>query len=426
MKRTLALLAVVMLLISAASCAFASPVLSDNFLEETWVDGPIALDVDGVSVEAFVWNMTRSDNGGIDDKVVDALGNVSVFGGFGFQPNVAGTYSGTTLKIPLVAASAAKLPQSYSVGIAQQVLVPVLDENNEIIDYKYDNFVQVFTAASASCEVKTENPEVAILTLVLPQEYVIKGYTDESSYDSAIYWVYLIEGGSTPDTPDTPDTPAAPTVDIDGFVGQTEVTVSTEPEIKEGELEYLPLDATRADEVAGVLEFYGVAELTEYKTISVLTAIEVSGVVSGVAADVTFSDPCTVKAVLNPGITVPEGAELRVFLPPYGGDPADTPAANALTASVMPAETTAASAPDLLDFPAEYDAETSTVTFTTEGEVTIPGDGDMVSIPVIIAAVTKPAPAPSESGGSGGGGCSAGFGALALLAVVPLFAGRKK
>ena len=51
--------------------------------------------------------MTRSDNGGIDDKVVDALGDVSVFGGFWFQPNAAGTYSGTTLKIPLVAASAA-------------------------------------------------------------------------------------------------------------------------------------------------------------------------------------------------------------------------------------------------------------------------------------------------------------------------------
>ena len=412
MKRTLALLAVVMLLISAASCAFASPVLSDNFLEETWVDGPIALDVDGVSVEAIVWNMTRSDNGGIDDKVVDALGNVSVFGGFGFQPNVAGTYSGTTLKIPLVAAGAAKLPQSYSVGIAQQVLVPVLDENNEIIDYKYDNFVQVFTAASASCEVKTENPEVAILTLVLPQEYTIKGKADENSIGET-YWVYLIEGGSTPDTPDTPDTPAAPTVDTDGYEAQAEVTATTEPQIAEGVLEYAPLDITLADRVARELEFCGVAELTQYKTISVLTAIEVRGL----GADVKFSEPYTVTAVLNPGITVPEGAELRVLVPQYG----DTPAANALTASVMPAESGAASAPTLLDFPAEYDAETSTVTFTTEGEVTIP----MVGTPVTVAAVTKPAPAPSESG-SGGGGCSAGFGALALLAAVPLFARRKK
>ena len=142
------------------------------------------------------------------------------------------------------------------------------------------------------------------------------------------------------------------------------------------------------------LEALGVTELTEYKTISVLTAIEVSGV----GADVTFSDPYTVTAELNPGITVPEGAELRVLVPQYGGDPADTPAANALTASVMPAETTAASAPDLLDFPAQYNAETRTVTFTTEGEVTIPGD---MLLPVTVAAVTKPAPAPS--GGSGGG-----------------------
>ena len=180
-------------------------------------------------------------------------------------------------------------------------------------------------------------------------------------------------------------------------------------------LEYLPLDATRADEVADALDYCGVAELTQYKTISVLTAIEVRGL----GADVKFSDPYTVTAVLNPGITVPEGAELRVLVPQYGGDPADTPAANALTASVMPAESGAASAPTLLDFPAEYDAETSTVTFTTEGEVTIP----MVGTPVTVAAVTKSAPAPS---GGSGGGCSAGFGALALLAVVPLFARRKK
>ena len=223
----------------------------------------------------------------------------------------------------------------------------------------------------------------------------------------------IVKTDGTPDTPDTPDTPAAPTVDIDGFVGQTEVTVSTEPQIEEGVLGYGPAGISLES-----LEALGVTEMTQYKTISVLTAIEVRGL----GADVKFSDPCTVKAVLNPGITVPEGAELRVFLQRYGGDPADTPAANALTASVMPAETSAASAPTLLDFPAEYDAETSTVTFTTEGEVTIP----MVGTPVTIAAVTKPAPAPSESGGSGGGGCSAGFGALALLAVVPLFARRKK
>ena len=46
--------------------------------------------------------------------------------------------------------------------------------------------------------------------------------------------------------------------------------------------------------------------------------------------------------------------------------------------------------------------------------------------PVILAAVKGSAPQPAPSGGGSGGGCSAGFGALALLAVVPLFARRKK
>ncbi|HIR16937.1 MAG TPA: Ig domain-containing protein [Candidatus Caccocola faecigallinarum] len=46
--------------------------------------------------------------------------------------------------------------------------------------------------------------------------------------------------------------------------------------------------------------------------------------------------------------------------------------------------------------------------------------------PVILASVKDSAPQPAPSGGGGGGGCSAGFGALALLAAVPLLARRKK
>ena len=46
--------------------------------------------------------------------------------------------------------------------------------------------------------------------------------------------------------------------------------------------------------------------------------------------------------------------------------------------------------------------------------------------PVILASVKDSAPQPAPSGGGGSGGCSAGLGALALLAIVPLFARRKK
>ena len=56
---------------------------------------------------------------------------------------------------------------------------------------------------------------------------------------------------------------------------------------------------------------------------------------------------------------------------------------------------------------------------------------DIIADPAVIVRTSKtepmpePEPAPS-GGGGGGGGCSAGWGALALLAAVPLFARRKK
>lgn len=65
-------------------------------------------------------------------------------------------------------------------------------------------------------------------------------------------------------------------------------------------------------------------------------------------------------------------------------------------------------------------ANITSVTFTVTGYARFFTDA-----PVILAAVKDSAPQPS-GGGGGGGGCSAGWGALALLAVVPLFARRKK
>ena len=66
-------------------------------------------------------------------------------------------------------------------------------------------------------------------------------------------------------------------------------------------------------------------------------------------------------------------------------------------------------------------ANITSVTFTVTGYARFFSDA-----PVILAAVKGSAPQPAPSGGGGGGGCSAGFGALALLAAVPLFARRKK
>ena len=63
--------------------------------------------------------------------------------------------------------------------------------------------------------------------------------------------------------------------------------------------------------------------------------------------------------------------------------------------------------------------EITSVKFTVTGYARFFTDA-----PVILASVKDSAPQPS--GGGSGGGCSAGFGALALLAAVPLFARRKK
>ena len=65
------------------------------------------------------------------------------------------------------------------------------------------------------------------------------------------------------------------------------------------------------------------------------------------------------------------------------------------------------------------------ITFTTGkyGE----GQPREFTVPVTVTAVAPSGSGTSGStGGGGGGGCSAGFGALALLAAVPLLFRRKK
>lgn len=400
MKRLCALLLAALLISVAASCAFAAVTLSGSYYPTTADENfTVTLSQNGVSdVECYSSQYIKS---WVEDEM-----------SVGFYDSLESPAAGEIMSV--FALSDIKAPASvdsvFYNGVPDAIASEIASLQLYFITEMMEEPYTLTTVASMPLAGAYDESKKMIALTQLPDALLAR----LADWDSnLILRLTIVKTDGTPDTPDTPDTPAAPTVDIDGFVGQTEVMATTEPQIAEGVLEYLPLDATRTDEIAGALDDCGIAELTQYKTISVLTAIEVGGT----GADVKFSDPYTVTAVLNPGITVPEGAELRVLVPQFG----DAPAANTLTASVMPAETRAASAPILLDFPAEYDAETSTVTFTTEGEVTIPASGT----PVTIAAVTKSAPAPSESG-SGGGGCSAGFGALALLAVVPLFARRKK
>ena len=398
MKRLCALLLTALLVSVAASCAFAAVTLSGSYYPTTADENfTVTLSQNGDSdVECYSSQYIKSD---VEDEMK-----------VGFYDSLESPAAGEIMSV--FALSDIKAPASvdsvFYKGVPDAIASQIASLQLYFITENMETYALTTVASMPLAGAYDESKKMIALTQ-LPDALLAR----LADWDSnLILRLTIVKTDGTPDTPDTPDTPAAPTIDIDGFVGQKEVTVSTEPQIEEGKLESGSFGIWPE-----LLEVLGVTEMTQYKTISVLTIISLNGV----DADVTFSDPCTVTAELNPGITVPEGAELRVFLPRYGGDPADTPAANALTASVMPAEARAASAPTLLDFPAQYNAETSTVTFTTEGEVTIPAGG---ATPVTIAAVTKSAPAPSESGS--GGGCSAGLGALALLAVVPLFARRKK
>lgn len=400
MKRLGALLLAALLVSVAASCAFAAVTLSGSYYPATATadeNFTVTLSQNGVSdVECFSSQYIKS---WVEEEMNE-----------GFYNSLESPDAGEIMSV--FALSDIKAPASVDSVFYKGVPDAISSQIGSLQLYFITEMTKepytLTTVASMPLAGAYDESKKMIALTQLPDALLAR----LADWDSSLMLrLTIVKTDGTPDTPDTPDTPAVPTVDMDGYEAQAEVTATTEPEVEEGVLEYLPLDATRADEVADALDYCGVAELTQYKTISVLTAIEVRGL----GEDVKFGDPYTVTAKLTPGITVPEGAELRVIVPQFG----DAPAANALTASVMPAETTAASAPILLDFPAEYDAETSTVTFTTEGEVTIPMGGT----PVTVAAVTKPAPAPS---GGSGGGCSAGFGALALLAVVPLFARRKK
>ena len=67
------------------------------------------------------------------------------------------------------------------------------------------------------------------------------------------------------------------------------------------------------------------------------------------------------------------------------------------------------------------------VTAVAPGSATITAaaNGKTATCAVTVSASPQPAP-PSGGGSGGGGGCSAGFGALALLAAMPLLARRKK
>ena len=135
---------------------------------------------------------------------------------------------------------------------------------------------------------------------------------------------------------------------------------------------------------------------TEPGSVNALTSFTLD-----VQHDAAADGDLTMTINLSASINVAEGSSLYAFIP-YRDDPQKKFGSFVCTP--------------------KNGAEITSVTFTVTGYARFFSEA-----PVILAAVKGSAPQPAPSGGGGGGGgCSAGWGALALLAVVPLFARRKK
>ena len=200
-----------------------------------------------------------------------------------------------------------------------------------------------------------------------------------------------------------------------GGVGDTaNVTASVKPaNAQYGAIEWASGDETTAtvtpdaeDETRAVVTAKGAGEVT----------------ITATAGGVSGSCTITIAEVHATGVTIGGGTALTL-------EPGGT---KKLTAELTPANSTdkitwTSSAPNVAAV-----GEDGTITAAAAGTATITatassGVTTSVTVTVNSSESTDPGTKPeTPSGGGGGGGCSAGWGALALIAAVPLMLRRKK
>ena len=253
---------------------------------------------------------------------------------------------------------------------------------------------QGVTWSSSNAEVALVD-EAGLVTAIAEGTAVVTATSSADSSKFASCTVTVVTG-------DTPPEPAKdPVVNVDGANAQSSAPVA-DTELPEGvtvipllssDKENAALDALKSGGETGTPHIDGIDQ-TEPGAVNALTTFSLD-----VAHDDVADGDLTITLTLVDAINVAEGSSLYAFIP-YRAEPQKfgsficTPATGEITS----------------------------VTFTVTGYARFFSEA-----PVILAAVKGSAPQPAPSGGGGGGGgCSAGFGALALLAVVPLFARRKK
>ena len=253
---------------------------------------------------------------------------------------------------------------------------------------------QGMTWSSSNTEVASVD-EAGLVTAIAEGTAVVTATSSADSSKSASCTVTV--AGDTP-----PEPAKDPVVNVDGVQKQSVAPTVSDTELPEGvtvtpslspDKENAALDALNSGGETGTPHIDGIDQ-TEPGAVNALTTFSL---------DVEHEDGAggdlTITLTLTDAINVAEGSSLYAFIP-YRYEPHKfgsficTPATGEITS----------------------------VTFTVTGYARFFSEA-----PVILAAVKGSAPQPAPSGGGGGGGgCSAGWGALALLAVVPLFARRKK
>lgn len=252
---------------------------------------------------------------------------------------------------------------------------------------------QGVTWSSSNAEVALVD-EAGLVTAIAEGTAVVTATSSADSSKSASCTVTV--AGDTP-----PEPAKDPVVNVDGANAQSSAPVA-DTELPEGvtvipllssDKENAALDALKSGGETGTPHIDGIDQ-TEPGAVNALTMFSLN-----VAHDDVADGDLTITLTLADAINVAEGSSLYAFIP-YRAEPQKfgsficTPATGEITS----------------------------VTFTVTGYARFFSEA-----PVILAAVKGSAPQPAPSGGGGGGGgCSAGWGALALLAVVPLFARRKK
>lgn len=405
MKKLLVLMLAAVLLAVMAAGALAGPSKSETFIKSMNLSSQTEIKVGSQTVMAGEDPLGEEElNAMLTAKSIETLGDVKILGGFCFYVTSEEFESAAakTIVIPFAASGAEKLPSSYSVAIAKQELDS---------EYNYAVFSSVVKASSAKVEIKTENPDTAILTMNFADKYEIL-----DNNNGGIYWVYFMEGGSPSPTPD-PDPIVITSAD---FKAQSAVS----SDVKFG-YEGASFDVKPGPDGYGTEEEVTASNITtglpdNTKAISLLTSFSMAlyDEENDEYLDGKVSGDVALKFQLDPGVTVPEGASLYALIPVYESVFRSSPLKSAQKSSAL----AAGDGVKFSAFPAEYDKDTKTVTFTANG---IYDEAAVVLAAVTAEETPTPDPEPTPSGSSSSG-CSAGFGALALLALAPLMIRRKK